>query len=168
MTTPAHHARKKLSAICSLEAYNRANKWHSTRHNGRGLAVDAIYTKTSDRQYLSKWLERFIIRWVNDHRPEWKALKVDNRGKAVLNRRVGGRANGEVLGVMGYRKDSAQLTGEPDIRVLRPGRMPLYFEVKIGADRLSQEQKDFIAAGWGEVYVIKTIDGFFEVWDALD
>ena len=167
MGSHSNHTRKKLAAICSFEAYQRINQWHSTRHNGRGLAVDNIYTKTTDRQYLSKWLERFIVRWINDHKPEWKALKVDNRGKAVFNRVVGGKRHGEVVGIMGYRKDAAQLTGEPDIRVLRPGMMPLYFEVKIGNDRLSEEQKAFIDSGFGECYVVKTVDGFLEVWDSL-
>jgi hypothetical protein len=41
-------------------------------------------------------------------------------------------------------------------------QMPLYFEVKIGNDTLSQAQKDFIAAGYGIVEVVKTVDEFMD------
>jgi hypothetical protein len=165
------HSQKKLSKIASLQAYTRANEWYLSRHQNvpiyARLPVDSIYSKTQDRQYLSKWLEAFIVRFINDQKPEWKAVKVDNRGKAILNRQIGGRGDGRILGIMGYRKDGNQIIGEPDIRVLRPMQAPLYFEVKIGSDKLSQDQKDFIKAQWGETYVIKTLDEFFEVWDSL-
>jgi hypothetical protein len=50
---------------------------------------------------------------------------------------------------------------------MRPGMMPLYFEIKVGKDHLSDAQKTFIAAGFGEVYIVRTMDEFFKVWDSL-
>jgi hypothetical protein len=164
------HTKKKLSRICSLEAYNRANDWHRSKQNVPDRAkttVDSIYSNTADRFYLSKWLERFIVRFINDQQPTWKAVKVDNRGKAIHNRVIGGANHGQVKGIMGYRKDDAQIVGEPDLRVLRPMLPVLYFEIKIGSDSLKDDQKEFIAAGFGECYVIKTLDQFFAVWDLI-
>ena len=168
--TEAQFKRKKLSKIMSFAAYNRANTWYRNRYEipeRAKLNVDGVYKNSTHRQYLSKWLEAFIIKWVKEHKPEWQIHKVDNSGKRVLNRIIGGARNGEVIGTMAYAKNPNQILGEPDIRALRPGRMPLYFEVKIGNDRLSEEQKQFIDAGFGEVYVVKTLDGFFEVWDKI-
>lgn len=162
---------KKLFQIMSKEAYERANAWYASRHPGvpayAAVPVDTIYTNTSHRNYLSIWIERFIVRFINDVKPEWQAVKVDNRGKAQVSRYTGGKMHGKVATVT-YVKNQNQVIGEPDIRVLRPGMMPLYFEVKIKADRLSQAQSDFIRAGFGEVYVIKTLDEFFNIWDKIN
>jgi hypothetical protein len=165
------HTKKKLSRICSLEAYNRANDWHRSKQNVPEHAkttVDSIYSNTADRFYLSKWMERFIVRFINDQQPTWKAVKVDNRGKAIPNKIVGGKRDGEVIGVLTYAKNPNEIEGEPDIEVKRPIPLhSLYFEIKIGNDRLSDAQKKFIAAGFGECYVIKTLDQFFAVWDFI-
>ncbi len=163
-------ASNKLSAICSEAAYNRANTWYRNRFENvdpRHVPdVKGLVQNTGHRNYFSMWLERFIIRWVNHHRPDWQAVKVANSGKAKASRIIGGARHGQVASIT-YVANRDQILGEPDIRVLRPGMPPLYFEVKIGADRLSEVQKQFIAAGFGEVYVVATVDQFLFVWDNL-
>jgi hypothetical protein len=166
------HSQKKLSKIASLQAYTRANEWYLSRHENvpmyARLPVDSIYSKTQDRQYLSKWLEAFIVRFINDQKPDWEAVKVDNRGKAILNRIIGGPRNGQITGVLAYVKNPNQIVGELDIEVKRPMPLhPFWIEIKIGNDRLSDAQKKFISKGFGECYVIKTLDEFFDVWDSL-
>jgi hypothetical protein len=96
-------------------------------------------------------------------KPEWIVHKVDNKGQAIMSRKSTTRPNG-IVDVSytreGYRKNPNQIVGEPDIRCKRPMQIDLYFEVKIGNDRLSDEQKDFIAKGYGEVAIVKTVEDF--------
>lgn len=161
-------SKLKLMAICSPEAYARANEWYRTRKPNVPLIamgnVQDIYPNTGHRNYLSTFLERFIVKFVNHQRPDWKAVKVANAGKVKASRFTGGARAGQIASVE-YIKNHDIINGEPDIRCARPGLMPLYFEIKVGSDRLSDAQKEFIAAGWGEVYVVRTIDDFFRIWD---
>jgi hypothetical protein len=164
--TQSQHNRKKLSQIMSLPAYDRANEWYKSLQNvpehAKG-SVDGIFRNTGHREYLSRWLEAFIIKYMRKEFPNYKTHKVDNRGAVIHNRVIGGARDGEVTGIMGYRKDHNQIEGEPDIRCLRPNMQPLYFEIKVKKDKLSDVQKDFINAGFGEVILIKTVDEFW-VW----
>jgi hypothetical protein len=164
---PHHYNRTKLSAIMSYDLYMNLDEWY------RSLSPmpypvpfeSRIYKKTSDRFYLSKWLECFIVFYVKHKHTTWIAIKVDNRGKAIMVRDKLQYMNGRTdtkLSIAGYRKDANQINGEPDIKILRPMQMPLYFEVKIGNDTLSQAQKDFITAGYGVVEVVKTVDDFMD------
>lgn len=123
--------------------------------------------KSGDRFYLSKWLEMFVIYYARTYIPNCIAKKVDNRGKAILNRQIGGKADGKVLGVMGYRKDANQILGEPDIRILCPKIGTVYFEVKIGNDRLSEVQKQFIDSGFGKVWIVKTVKDVISAMEEL-
>jgi len=170
--TQAQFNQKKLSRIASMEAYEWANIWYrcSQKVPERSkLSVDGVYKNTAHREYLSKWLEAFILKYINRTYPTWKALKVNNTGKTVPNRIVGGDRDGEVIGILAYAKDESKQKGELDIKVMR--KMPLhtiYFEVKIGNDKLSQDQKDFIQAGYGECYVVKTLDDFLQVMDGMN
>ena len=161
-------ASNKLSAICSEAVYNRINTWYKGRFENvepRHVPdIKGLVLNTGHRNYLSMWLERFIVKWINHHRPEWKAVKVENKGKTKASRVIGGQHHGQIASVQ-WVKNPNQIIGEPDLKCLRPGMMPLYFEVKIGKDRLSDAQRAFIAAGWGEVYVVGTVDEFLEIWD---
>ena len=162
--------RKKLMQICSLEAYERINQWYMNRRGidtRYALKVDTIYERTGHRNYLSIWLERFIIKWVNEHRKDWCAVKVANSGKKHVSRFIGGKEHGRVASVT-YVKNADQIVGEPDIRIMRPRQYPLYFEVKIGSDKLSEAQKQFIKNQWGDVYVVGTVDEFLYFWDKLN
>jgi hypothetical protein len=165
---PHHFNRTKLSAILSYELYIELEEWK------RSLTVmpypipliDSIYKKTNDRFYLSKWLENFICYYVKHKHPTWKAIKVDNRGKAIMVHDTMHYMNGRSetkTSIKGYRKNANIINGEPDIKILRPMQPVLYFEIKIGNDTLSQAQKDFIAAGYGVVEVVKTVDEFMEI-----
>jgi hypothetical protein len=165
---PHHYNRTKLSAIMSYDLYMSLDEWY------RSLSPmpypvpfeSRIYKETSDRFYLSKWLEQFILFYLKHKHPTWTAIKVDNRGKAILVtdrlQYMNGRTESKTR-IKGYRKDPNIIVGEPDIRILRKNNLPtLYFEVKIGNDTLSQAQKDFIAAGYGVVEVVKTVDEFMD------
>jgi hypothetical protein len=143
--------------------------WYEERHRPnqpfKVPFTEWIYKKTSDRQYLSKWLEKFIVKYLSIEKPEWIVHKVDNKGKEIISRSSLTRPNGIVDVTFkreGWSKNPNQIVGEPDIRCKRPMMQDLYFEVKIGNDRLSQEQKDFIAKGYGDVVIVKTVDDFLK------
>ena len=162
-----HFNKKKLSAIMEYDTYTYLLDWYATKHRPdfpyKIPFEDWIYKKTSDRQYLSKFLEQLIIKYLQIEKPEWIVHKVDNKGQAIMSRKSTTRPNG-IVDVSytreGYRKNPNQIVGEPDIRCKRPMQIDLYFEVKIGNDRLSEEQKDFIAKGYGEVAIVKTVEDF--------
>ena len=158
---------RKLNEVATIQAQHRAQKWYDgTQSIPYKMPITNIYKKTSHRNYLSNWIEAFIVKFMRSMFPTYKTIKVENRGKAVLDRVVGGRANGQVVGIKAYRKDNnTQIVGEPDLRCMRPGMQPLYFEVKVGKDRLSKEQEEFIKAGFGDVVIIKTLDDFWEWFD---
>lgn len=171
MTQPHHFARKKLSRIATFETFTQMQDWYLRTHRPN---IDAkykipfdefIYKKTADRFYLSKWLEKFIIFYLKHERPDWEVRKVNNSGERILRTQTYQFVNRTETRVTmeGYRKNPNQIIGEPDIKCLRPMQVPLYFEIKIGNDRLSQEQKDFIAKGFGEVEIIRTLDEFVKV-----
>lgn len=162
-----HFERKKLSAIINYDTYLYICDWYDKKHRpGQVYKLrfeEWIYKKTSDRQYLSKFLEQFIIKYLSIERPDWIVHKVDNKGHQIMQRKTTTRPNG-IVDVSytrgGFRKNPNQIVGEPDIRVKRPHKQDLYFEVKIGNDRLSKEQIAFMNSGFGECYVVKTIDDF--------
>jgi hypothetical protein len=169
-----HFNKKKISAIMQYETYTYLIDWYEKKHRPDfpyKIPFDEwIYKKTSDREYLSKFLEQLIIKYLYIERPDWIVHKVDNKGKAILNRKSLTRPNGIVdvtYSKEGYRKNSNQIVGEPDIRCKRPMQVDLYFEVKIGNDRLSDAQKEFIAKGYGEVKVVKTVEDFLDSIKAL-
>jgi hypothetical protein len=171
MTQPHHFTRMKLSRIASYEVFQKMEDWYLRTHRPN-LAMkykipfaDFIYKKTADRFYLSKWLEKFIIFYLSHERPDWEVRKVNNSGERIIRTQTYQFVNRTETRVTteGYRKNPNQIIGEPDIKCMRPMMQPLYFEIKIGNDRLSQEQKDFIAKGFGVVEIIRTLDEFVNV-----
>jgi hypothetical protein len=162
-----HFERKKLSSIMNYDTYVYLLEWYATEYRAHQQFKvpfeDWIYAKTSNREYLSKWLENFIVKYLKITKPEWIVHKVDNRGKEIVSRTQTTRPNGIVDVTFkreGWKKNANQIVGEPDIRCKRPMQIDLYFEVKIGNDRLSDAQKDFIAKGYGEVVIVKKVEDF--------
>ena len=132
------------------------------------LKVDTIYEQTGHRNYLSIWLERFIIKWVNEHTDQttWTAEKVENKGRLIHSRYTGGKMDGKIASSQ-WVKNHNITPGEPDLMCKSPTKGVMYFEIKIGSDRLSKAQKKFIAQGW-KVYVVRTVDEFLYFWDKLN
>lgn len=170
--TEKQYNRKKISAIMQLETFQRVQEWWIRKH--KGIPAHAVppfegcvYKKTNDRQYLSKWLERFIILFIKREHPSWEVHKVDNKGTMITETAKIRRPNGQIHErVIDRRwvKNKNIRKGEPDIRCLVPGVGSVWFEVKIGNDRLSDNQKDFIAKKYGPVYVVKTVEDVREAY----
>jgi hypothetical protein len=164
-------SKLKLHAICTPAAYTRANEWYRGRKPNVPLIamgnVQDIYSNTGHRNYLSTFLERFIIKFVNYHKPitGYEAAKIVNAGLMVHSRFVGGDKSGQIASTEFVKNHNIKV-GKPDIQITHPTKPVFYIEVKVKDDRLSQAQKDFMAEGW-TVYIIRTIDEFFEVWDSL-
>lgn len=169
--TEKQFKRKKLSAVCSLEAYNKLQELinESSGNFPYPPTVDQyFYSKTNHREYLSKFLESVIIKHLR-HLGYDNTVKVKTTGQAIFNRGIGGAQDGKILGVMGYAKDSSKIKGEPDIRSVMHGRQ-VYFEVKVGSDKLSPDQKEFIKRGERLGYivaVVKTVDDYLEKVNVL-
>ncbi|MDV7398179.1 hypothetical protein RZS08_42645, partial [Arthrospira platensis SPKY1] len=109
-----------------FETYQALVEWYREKYRPtipRNALVpfeDWVYSKTSDRFYLSKWLEKFILKYIEIEFPTWVARKVDNRGEQILKRNTIRYVNRTetTYKMEGYRKDPNQIKGEPDIKVL--------------------------------------------------
>ena len=146
----------KIASICSPEAYQKLKLLLQKKHEGFPKAYlippeKYFYKNTSHREYLSKWLEAVICNLLNFAGHPTK--KVETTG-----RKIKAKSGKEI-----YIKTRTSRKGEPDVMAIIDGRA-VYFEVKIGADRLSDDQKTFIErlqkAG-AVVHIIKTVDDFF-------
>jgi hypothetical protein len=164
-----HFEKKKLAKIMEYETYKILADWYAKNykpHQPYKLPFDEwVYKNKTHKQYLSKWLEEFVIKYLSIERPDWIVHKVDNRGQAIVRKIELQRPNGYVdvnYKREGFRKNPNQIVGEPDIRCKRPMQVDLYFEVKIGNDRLSSDQIKFIESGFGDVRIIKTVEDFIK------
>jgi len=170
--TKKQYAQKKLSTICTIEAYGQLValiKEHRP-NNPYPLPPETYYYRnTKHREYLSKFLEEVIIRTLSLR--GFEAKKVNTRGKMIDQRKTytDVLGNRKTIGSMTWVKDHTATKGEPDVKSLMYG-VTVYWEVKIGADKLSPEQIAFKERGKGRyiVEVVKTVDEFLQRFEALD
>ena len=160
--TPKQYQRKKISRICSYDAYVWLQKWivdyrerdHEKAAKTGYFTTDPqkyFYKNTLHREYFSKFLESVIVDVLN--KSGHIAKKVETAGVQIVAK------SGKTIRVPGNRKVNK---GEPDVFSLINGKT-VYWEVKIGADRLSADQKNYIERvekSGGLVFVVKTVDEF--------
>jgi len=152
---------KGITDICSPEAHERLKQWlHERYPNQPYLPSPETYfsQNTKHREYKSRWLEGVITRIMN-HTNGAMAKKVETVGAKVKNK------YGEDV----YVKRRASKRGEPDVSGVVKGT-PVYFEVKVGRDQLSDEQRQFHEKARQAgclVFVVRTVDEFFLIYDNL-
>ena len=146
----------KLSAICSYQAYQWLERIVNQLQEKQRYPLpvkEYFYSQTGHRQYLSKFLESVITRLVNASGNF--AKKVETTGAKIKTK------TGKEI----YVKAGHKVKGEPDVMTIIEGRT-IYFEVKVGIDRLSTDQATMIArleqAG-ARVYVVRTVCDVLEI-----
>lgn len=145
----------KIAAITSAEAYEILKKHITSKAPNFPESYNTaperyFYGNTQHREYLSRWLENVIVSIINHS--GGVASKVNTVGAKIKAK------SGKEI----YVKHRAAKKGEPDVRAIIRGQA-IYYEVKIGSDRLSVDQNNYITelihAG-AKVYIIKTVDDF--------
>jgi len=134
--TESQFKQMKLSAVASLQDYNRLNaaikaKFPNVPAHSVMEAAKFFFRNTAHREYLSKWLEQASVWWLNNEGAMCK--KVETTGKLIK-----GKSGKDV-----YIKHRAAKKGEPDISGVLNGKA-FYIEIKVGRDRLSDDQKSYI------------------------
>jgi len=159
--------RMKLSAVCSLQAYEWLQKWIIERHPGNpypGEPKTYFYRNTTHRQYLSKFLESVIIKVLRYK--GCSPIKANDAGtyrdtsKTVMD--VLG--NERKIGSGTWSKAANVARGRSDIVVFYNGDL-INYEVKVKFDRMSPDQitEKKRAELNGEKYiVIKTVQDFID------
>ena len=167
--TLKQYQRKKISKICSYEAYIWLQNWIAEYRERKYPEAaktgyftikpeEYFYKNTLHREYFSKFLESVIVDVLN--KSGHIAKKVETAGVPIVAK------SGKTIRVPGNRKVNK---GEPDVFSLINGKM-VYWEVKIGADRLSADQKIYIERvekSGGIVFVVKTVDEFIKNYSEL-
>ena len=169
--TPKQYQRKKISQICSFEAYQRLKKWiieYRERSHPKAAKTgyftiepekfQGFYKNTSHREYLSKFLENMIVFMLENS--GYIAKKVETKGTKIK-----AKSGKEIYIQSGIKINK----GEPDVYSLING-VATYFEVKVKADRLSDAQADYIEKlerNGAKVYIIKTVDEFLQIFEQL-
>ena len=164
--TEKQYNRKKMSAICSLQSYKVLEQWIKDRYPQNPYPTPPekyFYSNTTHREYLSKLLEDIIVKMLRAKGTD--PIKANDKGKYIGKKYV--------TDVLGHKKETGQIwarskktrPGRADIVVFYKGKL-FNFEVKIGKDRQSEEQKQEQkrAESNGEVYIIiKTVDEFLKL-----
>ena len=151
---------RKIDLICSPEAYQFLTDWIRQRYPNQPYLPKPetyFYQNIKHREYLSRWLESVITRILNNN-DETMAKKVETVGAKVKNK------YGEEIWI----KKRASKVGEPDIGATVKGRT-VYFEVKIGHDRLSDEQLIFHERARKAgclVFTVRTVDEFIVIYNS--
>ena len=152
----------KLSKVCSYEAYQWLERIVNQLQAGQRYPLpvkEYFYSQTGHRQYLSKFMESVITKIINKCKPEWEALKPEDKGYLI-----------ETSKGKKYIPNKSTTPGEPDIKIIERDdrfKIPImYFEVKVGRDRLSDEQIDYHAYAKArniQVYVVRTVCDVLEI-----
>jgi len=164
--------RMKLSAVCSLQAYEWLQKWIIERHPGNpypGEPKTYFYRNTTHRQYLSKFLESVIIKVLRSKGAN--PIKAVDSGKFVDTSKIvtdvtGGKRS---IGSGNWVRDYRVKKGTADITCYFNGSMGcgMYnMEIKAKKDVMSDMQKkeQTRAEANGEFYVIiKNVDNFKKI-----
>ena len=147
--------RLKISPLVTVKSYNCLKEYKESQSSMpyQIAPENSFYKNKRHRNYLSKWLEAVIV-YIITH-DGWFAKKVETTGRKVRTK----------MGKEVWVKSGAdKVKGEPDIQSLIDGSL-VYWEVKVGNDRLSKEQKEFIVdieSKGAKVHVVKTLDGFLD------
>ena len=156
----------KLSKVCSQEAYSWLQNWIKEQHpNARynTPVKDRFYTDTTNRQYLSKWLESVIIKVLKSKGSS--PIKANDAGTyRDTSKVVDNVIHKHTIGSGHWTKAANVSPGRADIICFYNGAMCNY-EVKVGKDIMSlvQKQERSRAILNGEkYYIITTVDDFLK------
>ena len=171
MTQP-HFKRSNLSKIMTWQAYQRLEKWTLKQQSGMPypLSVKAFFHVAPGRFYLSKQLEKIIIKLINKG-TQGRAMKVKNAGRYIDKSKVVTDVIGmeRKIGTGEWVKDKDIQIGASDIRIELPG-IVWNCEIKIGKDSQGPNQKLFEHQSilLGQHYtIVKTLDDFFEQYKTI-
>jgi hypothetical protein len=170
--TEKQFKRLKIAQICTINDY--ATLYAAIKEKSPNMPEKALippekyfYSNVSHREYLSRWMEGVILfllkqRGIICKKVKTTGIRVDNREiiTDVLGRQ-------RVIGSEEWVQDTrGAIKGEPDVQAIIQGRA-VYFEVKIKADRLSKDQKQFIDQSGATVFIIKTVSDFLKAMQEL-
>lgn len=147
--------RLKIAPLVSVHSYTWLKEFKESQSSMpyQIAPENSFYKNKRHRNYLSKWLEAVIV-YIITH-DGWFAKKVETTGRKVRTK----------MGKEIWVKSGAdKVKGEPDIQSLIDGRL-VYWEVKVGKDKLSEDQKSFIddiESKGAKVHVVKTLDDFLD------
>ena len=149
--TEKQYRMKKLSAVCSLDAYRFLDQYLKDRaKTPYPLSVEnTFYRKTNHREYLSKFIESVIMRLLRD----LGASSIKAPDKGIFR-------DGKWTPNFGVKR------GRADVICFVWGQM-YNFEVKVRKDSQKDEQRaeQQRAEANGEKYVIiKTVDDFLRIY----
>jgi hypothetical protein len=170
----SRHTTRKISVVCSEEAFNWLQAWIIRRYPIDKYPPEPhkhFYTNTSKRQYLSKWLEKVIVAVLEFD--EWKPNKLPDAGKKIDNRKIVKDilGNQRTIGSETWVKDHRTRPGTADIICFFEGAKGIgqyNMEVKVGKDKMSNVQKleEARAIRKKEFYnIIKTLDDFLDLYN---
>lgn len=166
MPTPltlSQFASVKFASVCSYEAYVRLHEWHYKVRNGKLPeqyvipVTKSYYHNTTNRFYLSRWLESVITIYCNHN--GWRVQKPYDKGALIKSKQ------GKEIWV----KTRHSKAGEADLMVVILGKV-YNVEIKVGADHQSTAQlkEQARAEANGEVYVIvKQLQDFWHLIDTI-
>lgn len=160
--------KRKLDSVCSKESYVWLQAWIKNEFPSMRYPLepkDFFYKNVKHREYLSKFIESVIVKVLRSYgadpeKPNDKGKSIDTSKEFIdvvgFTRKIGGRT---------FIKDKNVKAGRADIKCFFNGKM-YNMEVKVGKDRLSDQQKIEMqrALKNGEEYIIiKTVDDFIEL-----
>lgn len=162
----SQHKRMKLAKVCSYRAYQWLENWCEDEQSKYPLQPkDYFYSVTNNRQYLSKFIESVMLKVLRSLNCD--PIKAVDSGKVLDTRKtvISPYGGSKTIGSRIYVKDSRVKVGRTDIKCFFNGEMWNY-EVKVGKDRMSPEQKKEKArceANGEKHAIIKTVDDFLNL-----
>ncbi len=170
--TNAQHNRKKLSQVCSLEAYQWLQQWIvDLRPNAKypPRPEHYFYKNTTHRKYLSNFVESVIVMVMR--KKGCDPIKAKDAGKSIDKSKTVTDVLGRTKNIGGrvWVRDKDVKPGRADIVVFYKGQL-WNLEVKVGHDRQSDAQRveQQRALRNGERYeVIRSVDDFLGLIEGL-
>ena len=159
---PMAHNRKKLSQVCSQNAYERIHAIIKRKYTNVPkhaiMKPDSLYSNTSHREYLSRYLESATIFIINN---SGGMAKKENTAGAKIKTKSGKEV---------YVKHRAAKKGMPDVSAVLNGKA-VYFEIKAPGDTVKAHQADYmdrLTAAGAMCFVIRTVDDIFDAIDSIN
>ncbi len=162
------HNNRKLSAVCTEYSYIWLQNWIVAQMPNNPYPMTPLqffYSKTSHREYLSKWLESVISKVLKAKGCD--VIKSADAGTYRDNSKVVTDVLGyqRKIGSGGWTKNHNVMKGRADLKTFWGGKM-YNFEIKVGKDKMSEHQKaeKTRAEANGEEYIIiKNIEDFLKL-----
>ena len=164
----SNHSKRKISKVCSEEAYDWLQKWiidQNPNYPYPDTPMTHFYRNTIHREYLSKWIESVIVKILRSKGAD--PQKAPDKGQSIDKSKVVTDVLGmkRVIGSRVFVKQKGVRPGRADVTCFFNGKQ-YNMEIKVGNDRMSElqliEQKRAISNG-EQYIIIKTIDEFIKL-----